>query len=62
MENNVIKKFMRFCDAQPMCEACPLYSDNVAFCNLPWSKMNEEQWKTIKSIIDDEEMKAEKRK
>lgn len=53
MENDVSKKFMRFCKAQPKCETCPLYSDNGPFCTLPWNTINEEQWKTIKSIIDD---------
>ena len=55
MENNVVKKFMRFCNAQPKCETCPLYSDNGSFCTLPWNTINEEQWKIIKSIIDEEE-------
>ena len=57
--NNVTKKFMRFCDAQPKCEKCPLYYSSGPFCGLPWDKISEEQWKTIKSIINDEEINAE---
>lgn len=64
MENDVIKKFKCFCNAQPKCEKCPLYSDNGSFCTFwttkPWSTINEEQRKIIKSIIYDEETKVEK--